>query len=94
MLKIESAAVNSFVNTNSSGSSMNSFNSTGSNTANAKPAGPTASSAVFVTKQRRILILTDAPRLVFLDPVGNIVRGNLELTSVKENGKIQVKMVH
>lgn len=31
-------------------------------------------------KQRRILLFTNSPRLIFIDPIGNIVRGNLELT--------------
>jgi len=43
------------------------------------------------SKQRRILVLTDMPRLLFLDPVGNIVRGNLELTSAL--AKVEVKTV-
>lgn len=41
-------------------------------------------------KPRRILVLTDALRLLFLDPVGNIVRGNLELSN---EGPVEVKMV-
>ncbi len=49
-----------------------------------------AQSAAAVTKQRRILVLTDAPRLLFLDPVGNIVRGNLELGG---DAVVEVKMV-
>jgi len=36
-------------------------------------------------------VLTDLPRLLFLDPVGNIVRGNLELSSAV--AKIDIKMV-
>lgn len=47
-------------------------------------------SASAAPKPRRILVLTDAPRLLFLDPVGNIVRGNLELSN---EGPVEVKMV-
>jgi hypothetical protein len=43
------------------------------------------------SKPRRVLIVTDTPRLVFLDPVGNIVRGNLELTGGED--AVDVKMV-
>ena len=32
-------------------------------------------------KQRRILLITDSPRLMFIDTIGNIVRGHLELQS-------------
>ncbi|RYG67525.1 hypothetical protein EON64_07250 [archaeon] len=30
-------------------------------------------------KQKRILLLTDVPRIIFIDPIGNIARGNIEL---------------
>lgn len=30
-------------------------------------------------KQKRILLLTDFPRMIFIDPIGNIARGNMEL---------------
>lgn len=41
-------------------------------------------------KQKRILVLTDNPRLIFLDTIGNIVRGHLELS---KDGKTDAKMV-
>jgi hypothetical protein len=30
-------------------------------------------------KQKRILLVTDVPRMIFIDPIGNIARGNIEL---------------
>ena len=54
-----------------------------------------SAAAVAASKQRRILVLTDAPRLLFLDPVGNIVRGNLELSGGEDSGTAppEAKMV-
>jgi hypothetical protein len=53
------------------------------------PQGSKAASALTPVKQRRILVLTDAPRLLFLDPVGNIVRGSLELGAAQ----VDIRMV-
>lgn len=32
-------------------------------------------------KQRRILLVTDLPRLIFIDTIGNVVRGSVEVPS-------------
>ena len=49
-----------------------------------------ATTAALVQKQRRILLLTTSPRLLFLDPIGNIVRGSLDLCT---NAVVDVNIV-
>lgn len=49
-----------------------------------------ASSSIAVPKQRRVLLVTDAPRMIFIDTIGSIVRGHVELQA---DGKNQVKVV-
>jgi hypothetical protein len=39
---------------------------------------------------RRMLLLTDLPRLIFIDPVSNIIRGHIELS---KNARIEYKTV-
>jgi hypothetical protein len=58
------------------------------------PQGSKAASALTPVKQRRILVLTDAPRLLFLDPVGNIVRGSLELGGTTQVDTRMVRHMH
>lgn len=53
--------------------------------------GKTSSTAA--AKQRRILLLTDNSRLLFLDPVGNIVRGALDLSAGGGAQKVDVRAV-
>lgn len=36
--------------------------------------------AAIAPKQKRILLVTDTPRMIFIDTIGNIARGNLELS--------------
>ena len=50
----------------------------------------TAATTSPAQKQRRILLLTTAPRLLFLDPIGNIVRGSLDLCT---NAVVDVNIV-
>eukprot|EP00981_Chlorochromonas_danica_P006506 scaffold1404_cov173-Ochromonas_danica.AAC.2 len=45
-------------------------------------------SAAAAPKQKRILLVTDAPRLVFIDTIGNIARGNMDLLA---DLKVEVK---
>lgn len=47
-------------------------------------------SAASAPKQKRILLITDAPRMMFIDTIGNIARGNVDLLS---DSKIEVKEV-
>jgi hypothetical protein len=49
-----------------------------------------SSSASNAPKQRRILLVTDLPRMIFIDTIGSIVRGNLELSS---DTKVDVRSV-
>jgi len=49
-----------------------------------------SSNATNAPKQRRILLVTDLPRMIFIDTIGSIVRGNLELSS---GDKIEVKIL-
>jgi hypothetical protein len=42
------------------------------------------------TGTRRILLLTDLPRLIFIDPVSNIIRGHIELS---KTARIEYKTV-
>ncbi len=41
-------------------------------------------------KQRRVLLVTDAPRMIFIDTIGSIVRGHVELQNDPKN---EVKVV-
>lgn len=50
----------------------------------------TAATTAPAQKQRRILLLTTSPRLLFLDPIGNIVRGSLDLCT---NAVVDVNIV-
>jgi hypothetical protein len=46
--------------------------------------------AAIAPKQRRILLITDSPRMIFIDTIGSIVRGHLELQAEM---KTEIKIV-
>jgi hypothetical protein len=48
------------------------------------------SNATNAPKQRRILIVTDLPRLIFIDIIGNIVRGSVDLVA---ESKMDIKQI-
>ena len=48
------------------------------------------SNATNAPKQRRILLVTDLPRMIYIDTIGNVVRGSTELV---QESKMELKTV-